>query len=205
MLRQAIKELGKLQFTVFVVFNDHKRSGLLFSHLMWKTVLSECSTFKGTVPWAAWRLFLHLEEASAPSHHPGPSGFVSSFALTAVIALPGEGKPQFMVWLKTQGWTSCLQLVEQRKMMGGQGDKGTVGGAAFGTKTALNGLMLNMKPSPRTCNTLWSFGRPCYVQYWPKLAVGSMGSLNGSNPSSLGYLRWPALMGTKGQHGKSNM
>lgn len=108
-----------------------------------------------------------------------------------------------MVWLETQGWTSCLQLVEQRKMMAGQGDKGTVGDAAFGTKTALSGLILNMKPSPWTCNILWSFGRPCYVQYWPKLAVGSTGSLNGSYPSSLGYLRLPALMGTKGQHGKS--
>lgn len=36
------------------------------------------------------------------------------------------------------------------------GDKGTVHGAAFGTSTALNGLMLNMKPCPCSCNILWS-------------------------------------------------
>lgn len=142
-----------------------------------RTALWECSTFKGTVPWATWRLFHQLEEAvsSAAFHHPGPCGFASFFALTAIIAFPGEGKPQFTIWLKTQGRTSCLQLVKQRKRMAGQGDKGTVGGVAFGTNTALNGFMFNMKSSPWTCNILWSFGRSYYVQILTKISCGKHG------------------------------
>lgn len=150
-----------------------------------RTALSECSTFKGeqleAVPSAG--------RGICTFPHPGPCGFASCFALAAGIALPAEGKLQFMIWLRTQGWTLCLQWVELRKRMAGQGDKGTVGGAAFGTNTALNGLMLKMKPCPWTCNILCNFGRPYYFDILTKLAVGSMGSLNGSYPSSLGYLR----------------
>lgn len=59
--------------------------------------------------------------------------------------------------------------------MAGQGDKGIGDGVAFGINTALNGLMLNMKLSPWTCNILWSFGRPYYVQILTKIISGKHG------------------------------
>ena len=59
--------------------------------------------------------------------------------------------------------------------MAGQGDKGTVGGVAFSSNAALNGLMLTMKPTPWTCNILWPFDSPYYVQIMTKTSCGKHG------------------------------
>lgn len=59
--------------------------------------------------------------------------------------------------------------------MAGQGDEEIMGGVAFGTNRAFNGLVLIIKPSLWICNILWSFDRPYYVQILTKINCGKRG------------------------------
>jgi len=58
--------------------------------------------------------------------------------------------------------------------MAGKGGKVVMGGVAFSSNTAVNGLVLTMKPSPCTCSVLWPFNNPYYIQITTKTSPGKL-------------------------------
>lgn len=77
-----------------------------------------------------------------------------------------------------------------------------MGGVAFDSNTTLDGLILALKPSPWTCNVLWPFDSPYYVQIMTKTSSRKNREYESKYPRNLRYLRLLTLMGTQRRDGK---